>query len=180
MLSIGWSMPPGASGKAVRSSGNPLWAVPMRDLAATRERPIFSPSRRPPSPPVIAQAPPQQPPPLAKPAEPERPPLAILGTVLGGRDSIGIFMEDATTNVVRLHPGQGYAGWVLRAVSRREADFAKGEAVATLRLPAPRDEQPAPVASTPPSRRTGAYVVPAAVAPVVGTPTALVERRRRD
>jgi len=126
---------------------------------------------------VIAQAPPQ-PPPRAKPAEPERPPLAILGTVLSGRDGIGIFMEDATTNVVRLHTGQGYAGWVLRTVSRREARLEKGEAIATLRLPASREAQPAPVAATPPGVKPGNAVVPAAVAQ--HAPTALVERRRRD
>src|SRR3954451_20914176 len=30
-------------------SGNPLWAVPLSSLTATRERPIFLPSRRAPS-----------------------------------------------------------------------------------------------------------------------------------
>src|SRR5262245_45321462 len=36
-------------------SGNPLWAIPLRQLPATRERPLFTPSRRPP-PPVVANA----------------------------------------------------------------------------------------------------------------------------
>jgi hypothetical protein len=31
-------------------SGNPLWAIPLKELSATRERPIFSPSRRAPAP----------------------------------------------------------------------------------------------------------------------------------
>jgi hypothetical protein len=31
-------------------SGNPLWAVPIKDLSQTRDRPIFTPSRRPPPP----------------------------------------------------------------------------------------------------------------------------------
>src|SRR6516165_2807674 len=39
-----------------RLSGNPLWAVPLRSLSVTSERPIFSPSRRPPIPPVVAVA----------------------------------------------------------------------------------------------------------------------------
>jgi hypothetical protein len=30
--------------------GNPLWALPLKQLSITRERPIFSPSRRPPPP----------------------------------------------------------------------------------------------------------------------------------
>src|SRR5262249_53698680 len=52
--------------------GNPLWAIPLRSLSATRERPIFLPSRRPPAPRVVASpapapvqpSPPQQPEPL--------------------------------------------------------------------------------------------------------------------
>src|ERR1700756_873862 len=35
-------------------SGNPLWGIPLRVLTATRERPLFSPSRRPPAPPAVA------------------------------------------------------------------------------------------------------------------------------
>ena len=35
-------------------SGNPLWAIPLRALTVTRDRPIFSPSRRPPAAAVIA------------------------------------------------------------------------------------------------------------------------------
>src|SRR5258708_33146709 len=36
------------------STGNPLWAVPLDALSMTRERPLFSPSRRPPPPVVVA------------------------------------------------------------------------------------------------------------------------------
>ena len=37
-------------------SGNPLWAVPLSLLSVTRDRPIFSPSRRPPPAAVAAAA----------------------------------------------------------------------------------------------------------------------------
>src|SRR6201995_4331257 len=37
-------------------SANPLWAIPLTKLSGTRDRPIFSPSRRPP-PPVVAAEP---------------------------------------------------------------------------------------------------------------------------
>ena len=33
-------------------TGNPLWAIPVSSLTATRERPIFPPSRRAPAPAV--------------------------------------------------------------------------------------------------------------------------------
>ena len=36
--------------------GNPLWSIPLSALSATRERPIFSASRRPPQPAVVAPA----------------------------------------------------------------------------------------------------------------------------
>src|SRR5262249_52823969 len=35
-------------------TGNPLWALPLKQLSMTRERPVFSPSRRPPPPPAPA------------------------------------------------------------------------------------------------------------------------------
>src|SRR5215472_1432828 len=38
-------------------TANPLWAIPLATLTTTRDRPIFSPSRRPP-PPAVAAAPP--------------------------------------------------------------------------------------------------------------------------
>src|SRR5262245_36583139 len=79
-MSAGWSMPPGTPGDAARLRGNPLWAVPMRELSATRDRPIFSPSRRPASPPAVVQAPPQLPPPPPLKPKPDHPRLTILGT----------------------------------------------------------------------------------------------------
>ena len=46
-------------------SANPLWTIPLSSLTATRERPLFSPSRRPPQSVVVAKAPPPPPPPQA-------------------------------------------------------------------------------------------------------------------
>ena len=45
---------PGAPARVERSepSGNPLWAIPLSALTATRERPLFLPSRRAPAPAV--------------------------------------------------------------------------------------------------------------------------------
>lgn len=93
--------------------GNPLWAVPLRSLSITRERPIFSPSRRPPPPAVVAApyaAPVVRPPPA--PPEPDHPLLTLLGTVAGTTEGFGIFIDDATKNVVRLKIGEGHDGWI--------------------------------------------------------------------
>ncbi len=125
------------SGKAAAPvlTGNPLWAMPLRSLSVTRERPLFSPSRRPP-PSAVAAAPavlPAQPP---KPAEPDHPLLTLVGTIVGQTQSFGIFVDQATKTVIRLKTGQDHAGWTLRNVQGREAIFEKNERAVTLVLPA--------------------------------------------
>jgi hypothetical protein len=125
-------------------AGNPLWALPLRALKATRERPLFSPSRRPPAPAVAAPLPPP-PPPAPPPAEPDRPALALIGTIVTESGGIGIFLDEGTRDVVRLRPGQDRAGWVLRTVRPREATFDNGGRSATLALP-PRDQEQADAA----------------------------------
>jgi general secretion pathway protein N len=125
--------------KALPPTGNPLWAVPLKSLSVTRERPIFSASRRPPAPPVLAAAYSVPAPPPSKPAEPNQPLLSLVGTVVGGSEGIGIFLDQATKAVVRLRTGQDHAGWILRSVRGREATFDKGQRTATLALPAPTE-----------------------------------------
>jgi general secretion pathway protein N len=118
-------------------TGNPLWGIPVRVLTATRERPLFSPSRRPPAPPAVAApAPPQRPVVVAKP-EPDHPLLTIVGTVVSESDGIGVFIDQASNEVIRLHTGQDHDGWMLRSVQGREATFEKKERSSTLALPAP-------------------------------------------
>ncbi len=134
------------AGPAVRERpplrGNPLWGVPLSSLSVTRERPIFSPSRRPPPPAVVAAphvAVVAPPPP--KPEEPNHPPLKLVGTVVGETDGIGIFFDETSKNVVRLRIGQNHTGWVLRSIQGREATFEKDHRTATLALPPPGAEQ---------------------------------------
>src|SRR5262249_18815378 len=81
-------------------AGNPLWKLPVTELSITRERPIFSASRRPPTTPTyVAPVPVRQP---VKPPEVERPAISLVGTVIGTDVHIGGFLETATSNVVRL------------------------------------------------------------------------------
>jgi hypothetical protein len=118
---------------AIDRTGNPLWAVPIDSLTATRDRPLFSASRRPPSPPAIFTAAAPPPPPVAAPL-PDRPPLVLLGTIIGGTLHVGIFHEEATTKTIRLSVGESREGWVLRSVSANNADFEAADRVATLVL----------------------------------------------
>jgi hypothetical protein len=135
--------------------GNPLWAIPLTDLSATRARPVFSPSRRPPPPPVVV-APYVPPPPPSQPVEPDRPQLALVGTIAGEDGAFGIFLDQATNTVVRLKLNDRHRGWTLRQVFGREAVFQKDALTAVLVLPSPGTKPEAAgtqVADDPPGRR---------------------------
>jgi hypothetical protein len=126
-------------------SGNPLWAMPLKQLSMTRDRPIFSPSRRPPPAPAPAYVAPvavRQP---VKPAEPERPAVSLLGTIIGSGtdDRIGVFLETGTSNIVRMRVGEDHQGWVLRLIKARQVTLVKDrEQAVVLELPAPGDAPP--------------------------------------
>jgi hypothetical protein len=155
-------------------SGNPLWGIPLRLLTATRERPLFSPSRRPPAPPVVAA--PVAPRPVAAPKlpEPERPPLTIVGTIVGESDAIGVFVNQATNEVIRIHAGQAHDGWVLRSVHGREASFEKNDRSAILALPVPGATPASPGVPTQPTLagQSSVPVQAALPAPAAGAPQA--------
>lgn len=118
-------------------SANPLWAIPLATLTATRDRPIFSPSRRPP-PAAVAPAPVAvAPPPRPKPAKVERPQLALVGTIAGTEQSFGIFVDETTKAALRLKIGEEYQGWRLRSVASREVTLEHDDQTAVLSLPPP-------------------------------------------
>jgi hypothetical protein len=121
-------------------SGNPLWAVPIKDLSQTRERPIFTPSRRPPRPPVVEKPyTPPPPPPVATKPPPEPLSLSLVGTIAGESDGVALFAEKGSQEVVRLRTGEAHQGWILRSVHGRQAMLEKGDRKETVTLPAPGD-----------------------------------------
>jgi general secretion pathway protein N len=115
-------------------SGNPLWSVPLSALTVTQARPIFSASRRPPQPAVVAPAaePAVAPPPPS--AEAEHPPLALIGAVVGAGEAIAVFLDRASQKIVRLRPGESHGGWKLSGVESREVTFNKDNRSETLVL----------------------------------------------
>jgi hypothetical protein len=133
--------PPPVSAPERVLSANPLWAVPLTQLSATRDRPIFSPSRRPP--PVAAAAEPVivKPPPVRK-KEPEAPQLALVGTIASDEEGFGIFLDQSTKTAIRLKVGDDYQGWKLRAIAGREVTMEKDQQAAVLSLPQPGAAQP--------------------------------------
>ena len=122
--------------------GNPLWEFPLADLSSTRERPVFSSSRRPP-PVAVPQVAVTKPPPPKSPQE-ERPQLSLVGTVTGGDQSFGIFVDQTSKAALRLRVGDDHHGWRLRAVQGREATFARDQQTIVLNFPEPGTVAPAP------------------------------------
>ena len=116
--------------------GNPLWGIPLKSLSLTRERPLFTPSRRPPAPPV-AHVEPTRPVVAPAPAGAETPRLALIGLIIGAKDGIAIFVDQATREVVRLRTNEGHSGWVLRSIQGREATLEKTPFTAVLAIPPP-------------------------------------------
>lgn len=122
-------------------SANPLWEMPLKQFSVTRERPIFLPSRRPPAPPasLVTVAKVIVPP---RPKEPEQPQLSLVGTISGEDAGFGIFVDQATKNVLRLKIGEDFQGWQLRSIQAREASFQKNQLTFVVALPQPGLSQP--------------------------------------
>jgi len=116
-------------------SANPLWGVPLTQLSGTRDRPIFSPSRRPPPAAAAADQVVVRPPPPRKEIEP--PPLSLVGTIASEDESYGIFLDQATKAALRLRVGEDYQGWRLRAIQGREVTIEKDQQGVVLTLPEP-------------------------------------------
>jgi hypothetical protein len=121
---------------------NPLWGIPLSALTATRSRPLFTPSRRPPAP-FVAAAPAAAAPPPPPPAVSEHPNLTLVGTVATESEGLAVFIDTATRDAVRLRTGEGHAGWILQSVERRTATLQKGTRTETLALPKPGTVQAA-------------------------------------
>ena len=131
----------GARPDVEAAKGNPLWSTPLRSLSATRERPLFSPSRRPldtaaPAPPPSVAAPP---PPPTTVAAAEPPPFTLLGTVLSADARLAVLLNKTTNAVTRLREGESEAGWTARKVEPRDAVLEKDGVETTLELPKATD-----------------------------------------
>jgi hypothetical protein len=116
-------------------SANPLWGIPLAQLSGTRERPIFSPSRRPPPVAAVAETASVKPPPRKKEIEP--PQLSLVGTIASIDEGFGIFIDQSTKAAIRLKVGEDHQGWKLRQIRGREVTMEKDERSAVLTLPQP-------------------------------------------
>jgi hypothetical protein len=133
------------------TTGNPLWAIPISKLSATRDRPLFSVSRRPPAP--AAPAAPTPTSTVASPAPaPETPPFTLVGTIVGGDSRIAIFYDETLKIASGVRAGERASGWTLRSVDPRSATLEESGRIVTLALPEPSGEvgsSPPPVSASP-------------------------------
>jgi len=63
-----------------------------------------------------------------------RPQLTLIGTIVGPRQSFGIFQDQAGNKALRLQNGEVYGGWVLLEVGARVV-FQRNDTRVTIVLP---------------------------------------------
>jgi general secretion pathway protein N len=122
---------------------NPLEAQPLDRLSATRERPLFSPTRRP-------TPPPPPPPPEAAPVAvaPQPPNVQLFGIVVDDEGARAI-VRSGTEKVDRVQIGDDIGGWKVAQIEGRRLVLSLDGRFATFTLfsndsgqQAPRDAEP--------------------------------------
>ena len=99
---------PGARTHAAEAPVSPLAAQAVERLSATRERPLFSPTRRPPAPPPALAPPPPSPP----------PDVALLAVIMDGEDARAVIR--AGPKVRRVQIGDDIDGWKVGQIEARQ------------------------------------------------------------
>jgi hypothetical protein len=121
---------------------NPLAAQPLDGLAATRERPLFSPTRRPPPPP---------PPPVVRAPEPPPPPpppnITLVGIVMDGEEARALVRTPSTIMHARI--GDDIEGWKVVQIEGRKLVLSLGDRLAEVSMFTDRSKDAAKAASRP-------------------------------
>jgi hypothetical protein len=97
---------------AVAPAASPLAAQPLDRFSATRDRPLFSPTRHPPAVAAVAPAPPPPPPPP--------PNVALLGVVMDGEQAQAVIRAGPTAKVLRVSIGDDIGGWKVGQIEERK------------------------------------------------------------
>ncbi len=121
-------------------------AADISRFVATLDRPLFSPTRRPPIPPP----PPAPPAPVPPPPPPD--PLADvqLSGVFSGADGGGVILKvEGKNRLVRVNEQIG--AWTVKAINDRDVTFARGAETRVLKVERLRaaPPPPSPIGSTP-------------------------------
>jgi hypothetical protein len=111
---------------ATTRPASPLDAYPLDRLSATRERPLFSPSRRPPArppPPIIAAAPPPPP-----------PKLILFGIVMDSDEARAVVGVGTGEKTRRVRIGDDIGGWKVTQIEERQLVLSLDDRSATFTL----------------------------------------------
>jgi hypothetical protein len=129
---------------------SPLAAQPLDLLSATRERPLFSPTRRPPPPPPQAVAAPEPPPPPAPP-----PNVALFGIVMVGDEARAVIQPGPAEKIRRVGIGDDIGGWKVAQIEGQRLVLALNGRIATFMMFAGNSANGAPLAGAqaPPAGR---------------------------
>jgi len=140
------------SDQSTGTLANPLEAQPLDRLSATRERPLFSPTRRP-------TPPPPPPPPEAAPVAvvPQPPNVQLFGIVVDD-DGARAIVRSGAEKVDRVQIGDDIGGWKVSQIEGRRLVLSLDGRLATFTLfsddngqQTPRDAQADPVTNQSPS-----------------------------
>jgi hypothetical protein len=91
---------------------SPLATQPLDRLSATRERPLFSPTRQPPPPPPVI---PDRGPPILPP-----PNVALLGVIMDGEDASALVRAGPAAKLSRVRIGDDLGGWKVGQIEARQ------------------------------------------------------------
>jgi hypothetical protein len=118
---------------------SPLAAQPLDRLSATRERPLFSPTRRPPPPPppvVVAPEPPPPPPPP--------PDVALFGIVMDGDEARAVVRAGPAAKIMQVRVGDDIGGWKVAQIDGRRLILSLDDRIATFLMFAGNSAKGAP------------------------------------
>ena len=113
--------------QSAAAPANPVAAQPLDQLSTILDRPLFSPSRRPPAPP---------PPPVAQaPAPPAPPPdLVLFGVVMDGEGARAVVRAGADKKILRAQIGDEIDGWKVSQIEGRKVVLSLDGRFATFKL----------------------------------------------
>jgi hypothetical protein len=120
---------PAQGGEGTDALPSPLAAQPLDRLSATRERPLFSPTRRPPPPPppvVVAPEPPPPPPPP--------PDVALFGIVMDGDEAHAVVRAGPAAKIMNVRVGDDIGGWKVAQIEGRQLVLSLDDRIATFMM----------------------------------------------
>ncbi len=105
---------------------SPLAAQPLDRLSATRERPLFSPTRRPPPPPPPVVVAPEPPPPP--------PDVALFGIVMDGDEAHAVVRAGPAAKIMNVRVGDDIGGWKVAQIEGRQLVLSLDDRIAKFMM----------------------------------------------